>query len=84
MTTEAEAQIAVLLEARGAGKTICPSEAAKALAGPQGEWRAHMDEVHSAVDAMLADGRVSLSWKQKQLGERSGPYRIAQRSPEPD
>ncbi|MFW5634767.1 MAG: DUF3253 domain-containing protein, partial [Erythrobacter sp.] len=33
----AEQAILALLEERGPGRTICPSEAARRLAGPQGD-----------------------------------------------
>ena len=78
---EAEAAILELLDHRGAGKTICPSEAARALAQSHGDWRTQMDSVHRAVDAMLESGAITLSWKGKKLGQRSGAYRIARRWP---
>jgi hypothetical protein len=68
-----------LLDERGAGKTICPSEAAKRLAGPQGDWRQHMGAVHEGIDALLAQDAVALSWKGQPLGQRRGAYRIARR-----
>lgn len=80
---DADAAICALLDRRGLGKTICPSEAAKALTAPKGDWRDHMNMVHQAVDVMLSEGRISLSWKGNELSERCGPYRIARRSPEP-
>lgn len=71
-----EATIEALLAARGLGKTICPSEVARVLAGDGGDWRARMPEVHDAVDAMLARRAVDLSWKGRPLARRGGPYRI--------
>ena len=41
-----------LLDRRGPDKTICPSEAARLIAHPHGNWRDHMDAVHQAVDTM--------------------------------
>jgi len=73
--------ILALLDERGADGTICPSEAAKRLAGMQGDWRARMGEVHGSVDALHAQGMVALSWKGKPLGRRHGAYRIARRRP---
>lgn len=35
-----------------------------------------MPVVHLAVDQLLAEGRVTLSWKGKPLHGRAGPYRI--------
>lgn len=76
----AQAVLALLAD-RAATATICPSEAARALAGTQGDWRAEMPHVHSAVDGLVADGSVKLSWKGKPLDARSGPYRIARNAP---
>lgn len=81
---EAESAIFELLDHRGVGKTICPSEAAHVLARSNGDWRSHMDSVHRAVDAMLENGAITLSWKGKKLGQRSGAYRIARRWPADD
>ncbi|QNE32972.1 DUF3253 domain-containing protein [Sphingomonas sp. NBWT7] len=63
-----------LLASRAAGATICPSEVARAIAP---DWRGAMPAVHAAVDALLRDGLVQLSWKGRPLPTRSGPYRIA-------
>lgn len=71
-----------LLAIRGAEATFCPSEVARALTpgtGPQlttEDWRSAMPAVHAAVDALLAEGLVRLSWKGKPLTTRAGPYRI--------
>lgn len=65
-----------LLAARAEDATVCPSEVARALAGPDGDWRDAMPEVHAAVDQMVGDGVVRLSWKGRSLGTRAGPYRI--------
>jgi hypothetical protein len=35
-----------------------------------------MPAVHSAVDALTAEGVVLLSWKGRPMEERTGPYRI--------
>lgn len=65
-----------LLAAREPTATLCPSEVARALAENDGGWRGRMDEVHAAVDAMLAAGEIALSWKGATLPRREGPYRI--------
>ena len=75
----AEDAILALLANRAEGATICPSEAARLLAGPRGDWRAEMDRVHSATDALLAAGTIVLSWKGEAKQKRRGPYRIARR-----
>ncbi|MCL9998318.1 MAG: DUF3253 domain-containing protein [Erythrobacter sp.] len=71
--------ILALLGQRAEGATICPSEAARLLAGPQGDWRAAMEAVHTAVDALAEQGAVRLSWRGAQMQKRRGPYRIARR-----
>ncbi|RDC60678.1 hypothetical protein HME9302_01893 [Alteripontixanthobacter maritimus] len=71
-----EHAITVLLERR-AGKTICPSEAARVVAGPGGDWRAQMASVHRAVAHMLKRGAIRLSWKGSPKSAPKGPYRIA-------
>ena len=81
--TPAEAILALLAK-RTEGATICPSEAARLLAGPGGDWRAEMEAVHAATDALLAQGVITLSWKGAPLSsgpkqKRRGPYRIARR-----
>ena len=65
-----------LLAARAEDATVCPSEVARAAAGSAGEWRETMPEVHAAVDQMVSDGLVRLSWKGRRLTTRAGPYRI--------
>lgn len=75
-----------LLAAKDSGRTICPSDVAKVLAADQeasgSNWREKMPEVHVAVDCLLAEGLVRLSWKGSALSKRTGPYRI--RRAEPD
>lgn len=77
--TAAETAIRALLAERAPGATICPSEAARRLAGPQGDWRAEMAAVHAAVDIMIAQGTIALSWRGEPKQKRRGPYRIARR-----
>ena len=74
--TRAGNAVLSLLNARGAGATICPSEAARALAELNEDWRAEMPAVHEAVDRLVAEGAVRLSWKGEALPSRAGPYRI--------
>ena len=71
-----EAAIRRLLAARGWATTVCPSEVARALAGPDGDWRTRMGAVHAAVDTLVERGAVALSWKGRAMRRRGGPYRI--------
>lgn len=65
-----------LLAARADDATVCPSEVARAVTVATGEWREAMPEVHAAVDQMVGEGLVRLSWKGQTLATRAGPYRI--------
>lgn len=74
-----------LLATRTSATTICPSEVARALvaqAGPgtMAEWRDAMPAVHAAVDGLVAEGLVTLSWKAAALSARAGPYRVGRRA----
>lgn len=68
-----------LLNERAAGATICPSEVARSVA-PGGTWREAMPAVHAAIDDLVSDGTIALSWKKQPLDKRNGPYRISLRS----
>ena len=72
-----------LLARRSPESTICPSEVARAIAAAAGttDWRGRMGEVHTAVDLMVAEGLVRLSWKGKAMPARDGPYRIGRAGP---
>lgn len=71
-----------ILEARAHDATVCPSEVARALTAlavegaAAGEWRGAMPAVHAAVDQLVIEGKIMLSWKGKHLPLRQGPYRI--------
>ncbi len=70
-----------LLAIRAPGTTVCPSEVARAVVAVKGgatptDWRGAMPAVDAAIDRLVAEERVCLSWKGKALPSRSGPYRI--------
>lgn len=67
-----------LLAHRAADATVCPSEVARAMTADD-QWREAMPAVHRAVDEMICDGIINLSWKGQALDSRRGPYRIALR-----
>lgn len=53
-----EAEIFALLERRGAGKSICPSEAARALAE---DWRPQMEAVRVVARRLAREGRLRIT-----------------------
>ena len=55
---DAEAAILALALARGAGRTLCPSEAARALAE---DWRPLMPLVRQAAGALAAQGAIAVT-----------------------
>ena len=71
--TDPRAAILSLLASRAPDATICPSEVARAIAPA---WRSAMPSVHAAIDGLVRDGLVRLSWKGRRLETRAGPYRI--------
>lgn len=55
---ELEEAILRLLAERGAGKTICPSEAAKVVGGAEeSSWRALMEPARRAARRLVASGK---------------------------
>jgi hypothetical protein len=75
MTADARRMTMALLESRSPGHTICPSEVARALATGS-NWREAMPAVHAAIDRLLEEGAIGLSWKGQPLTSRAGPYRV--------
>lgn len=76
MTADARATALALLSSRPPPATMCPSEIARALVNGEA-WRDAMPLVHAAVDRLLEEGSVRLSWKGRPLTARAGPYRIS-------
>jgi len=72
-----EATIAELVDARAPGRTICPSEAARALAGDEG-FRPLMEPVRSAARAMVARGELEITQRGQVVDPESirGPIRL--------
>jgi hypothetical protein len=59
---ELEATILRLLQERGAGKTICPSEAARAVAGDdRAAWEALMEPARAAARRLVAAHRIDVT-----------------------
>ena len=86
-----EAEIIARTEARGAGKTICPSEVARALArnaadakdpeDPEDDaaWRALMPNVRAVAADLCERGAIAVLQKGRPVDPRSahGPIRLA-------
>ena len=69
-----------LLAERGAGKTICPSEVARAIAGSdETKWRLQMSPVRRAATALANAGKVEIRRKGRVVDPEDfkGIYRIA-------
>ena len=71
--TDPRAATLSLLARRAPDATICPSEVARMIAP---DWRGEMPAVHAAIDGLVRDALVQLSWQGRPLATRSGPYRI--------
>lgn len=68
-----------LVRERGHNKTICPSEAARKLAGTDPDiWGAMMPQVRKAAITLAREGRVVIYRKGKAItpDELKGVYRI--------
>ena len=65
-----------LLAQRDAGKTICPSDASRALWGA--DFRGHMDEVRERAYALVDAGRLEVTQRGEVVDGRSarGPIRL--------
>ena len=76
----ARSVILALLAERKETASICPSEAARAMARDGEDWRGLMPIVHTSVDEMMGEGLIAIRWKGRPLEEREGPYRISRPS----
>ena len=56
-----EAVILELCQRRGVGRTICPSEAARALANRGEDWRSLMDSVREVGKTLSSRGRIAIT-----------------------
>lgn len=64
-----------LVMRRGPGRTICPSEVARALGG---DWRAHMPFVREIAARLAAEGRIVVTQKGRvvEADRAAGPIRL--------
>jgi Protein of unknown function (DUF3253) len=74
------AVILELLERRGPGKTICPSDAARALAGQ--DFRPLMDMARAVSAELVADGEIEVTQRGEvvDIAQARGPIRLRRRS----
>ena len=74
---EIEEKILGLIEERGADKTICPSDAARALAGGE-DFRPYMEPVRKIAARLAQEGRIEVTQKGEPvtIGEVRGPIRL--------
>lgn len=81
------AAILELLAAREAGKSICPSEAARALAGSdERQWSRLMKPVRGVAVDMARAGEIEIRRKGKPVDPEGfrGVYRLALPAPKSD
>lgn len=74
-----EEAIVDLLDARAAGKTICPSEAARRVGGD--DWRELMEPSRRAARRLVAAGIVEITQQGRTVDPSTarGPIRIRRR-----
>ncbi len=60
-----EEMILRLCRARGPGKTICPSEVARALEPEEAKWRALLHKVRAVACRLSRDGSIAIYRKGK-------------------
>ena len=76
---ELEQAIVMLLDQRQAGATICPSEAARHVAGDdEAQWRPLMEPARMAARRLVHQGRVVITQKGKPADpdHARGPIRV--------
>ena len=82
------AEILRLTAACGEGRSICPSEVARALAGggEEGPWRPLMGPVREAALALQREGRIEILRKGKPVPPEAvrGVIRLRARTAAPD
>jgi Protein of unknown function (DUF3253) len=74
------AVILELLERRGPGKTICPSDAARALVGQ--DFRPLMNMARAVAAELVADGEIEVTQRGEvvDIAQARGPIRLRRRS----
>lgn len=72
------AEIIRQCRARGVGKTVCPSEIARALVGDEAAWRALMPDLRRVAVSMARDGAIEITQKGQIIDPSAlkGPIRL--------
>jgi hypothetical protein len=82
---ELEATILRLLDSRGLGKSICPSEAAKSVGGEasQKDWKSLMEPTREVARKMAKAGMICITQKGKSVDVSlaKGPIRLRLSNP---
>ncbi len=67
-----------LLDERGSGKTICPSEAVRHLTDDETEWRVAMPTCRDVAGELVEAGEIEICQKGEvvSLSEAKGPIRL--------
>lgn len=79
-----EAALLALLERRAAGATVCPSEAARRVAGSDEDaWRPLMEPARAAARRLVAAGEVEITQRGHVVDPDAvrGPIRVRRTSP---
>ena len=75
-----EAAILRLLDQRGAGKSICPSEVARTVAGSEvrSAWEPLMEPTRQAARHLVAEGRLLITQHGREIdgSTAKGPVRL--------
>ncbi len=75
-----EAKIMELLDCRGAGKTICPSEVARAMAGSdeRSDWEPLMEATRAAARRLVETGQIVITQHGRVVdpARAEGPIRL--------
>lgn len=78
---ELEAAILELLSGRAGGASICPSEAARAVAEGEDAWKELMEPARRAARRLVAAGEVEITQKGRVVDPSTakGPIRVRRR-----
>jgi hypothetical protein len=79
--TDLGAAILDLLAKRRDGATVCPSDVARAVAGPDGPWRKLMEPVRQAGRELAADGKLVVTQRGEQVDPTTARGAIRYRLP---